>query len=111
MLKYGLIQDNYLRCEGAMNSPRLKSCRVWTIAEAKARLSEVLRLAETEGPQHIGRGKSFVVVSAGDWYARKSPRKPMGQWLVDHMPRDVNLDPSQKRCSRREIPFTAAEAE
>ena len=28
--------------------------RVWTVAEAKARLSEVLRLAEEEGPQRIG---------------------------------------------------------
>ena len=30
--------------------------RVWTVAEARARLSEVLRLAEEEGPQHIGGG-------------------------------------------------------
>ena len=27
--------------------------RVWTVAEAKARLSEILRLAEEEGPQRI----------------------------------------------------------
>ena len=36
--------------------------REWTVAEAKARLSEVLRLAEEEGPQRIGVRKPFVVV-------------------------------------------------
>ena len=36
--------------------------RIWTVAEAKARLSEVLRLAEEEGPQRIGARKPFVVV-------------------------------------------------
>ena len=40
--------------------------RVWTIAEAKARLSEVLRLAEEEGPQRIGARKPFVVVPRGN---------------------------------------------
>lgn len=94
-----------------MNSPSPKSCRVWTIAEAKARLSEILRLAETEGPQHIGRRKSFVVVSTGDWYAKRPPRKPMDRWLVDNMPRGVNLDITGERRSRRERPFTTAEAE
>jgi hypothetical protein len=70
-----------------------------------------LRLAQEEGPQHIGRRKAFVVVPAGDWYARRSPRKPMGQWLVSNMPRGVNLDVPETRASRREIPFVSGEAE
>ena len=41
--------------------------RVWTVAEAKAKLSEVLRLAETEGPQRIGARKHFVVVPESVW--------------------------------------------
>lgn len=28
--------------------------RTWTVEEAKARLSDILRLAEEEGPQRIG---------------------------------------------------------
>ena len=28
--------------------------KTWTVAEAKARLSEILRLASEEGPQRIG---------------------------------------------------------
>lgn len=111
MLKLVLIQDNYLLCEGAMNHPSPKSRRVWTVAEAKARLSEILRLAQEEGPHHIGRRKTFVVVPAGNWYARRSPRKPMGQWFLNNMPRGVNLDVSGKRWSRRKIPFTGADAE
>ena len=41
-----------------------KPHRVWTVAEAKARLSEILRLAEAEGPQTIGTRRPFVVVPA-----------------------------------------------
>ena len=41
--------------------------RVWTVAEAKARLSEVLRLSETEGPQRIGTRKAFIVVPETVW--------------------------------------------
>ena len=65
--------------------------RVWTIAQAKARLSEVLRLAEEEGPQHIGTRRPFVVVPASDWYAKVRSSRPMGQWLVDNMPRGLIL--------------------
>ena len=36
-----------------------ESRRVWTVAEAKARLSEVLRLAEEEGPQRIGASANW----------------------------------------------------
>ena len=82
--------------------------RVWTIAQAKVRLSEVLRLAEEEGPQHIGTRRPFVVVPASDWYAQV---RPMGQWLVDNMPRGANLDINSNRKSRREIPFTVGETE
>ena len=77
----------------------------WTVAEAKARLSEVLRLSEEEGPQRIGRRKSFVVVPAETWEAHVPPRKPLGQWLIDNMPRGVNLEIPHDRSSRREIPF------
>ena len=79
--------------------------RVWTVAEAKARLSEVLRRAEEEGPQHIGRRKSFVVVPAHVWAEKESRRQPMGQWLVANMPRGANLEITGNRESRREAPF------
>ena len=74
--------------------------RVWTVAQAKARLSEILRLAEEEGPQHIGVRRPFVVVPAGDWYAQAPPRRPMGQWLVENMPRGAK----SRRPQGQEIP-------
>ena len=80
--------------------------RVWTVAEAKARLSEVLRLSEEEGPQRIGTRKTFVVVPAHVWDKTQPPRKPLGQWLIENMSRGTNLEiPDRDRDSNREIPF------
>lgn len=78
--------------------------RVWTVAEAKARLSEVLSLAEEEGPQRIGIRKPFVVVPAAVWEEKTRPRKPLGQWLIENVPRGTNLE-APDRFSRRRIPF------
>ncbi len=81
-----------------------KHNRVWTVAEAKARLSEILRLAEEEGPQRIGVRKSFVVVPVSVWEAKASERKPLGQWLIENVPRGVELE-LPDRSSTRPIPF------
>jgi prevent-host-death family protein len=49
---------------------------VWSVAEAKARLSEVIGRALTEGPQTITRnGRPAVVVVAQEEWARKTRRK------------------------------------
>lgn len=80
--------------------------RVWRVAEAKARLSEILRLAEEEGPQRIGRRKPFVVVPERLWAERAAPaRKPLGQWLIENMPRGIELEIPRERESNRPIPF------
>ena len=84
---------------------------VWTVAEAKARLSEILRRAKTEGPQRIGVREAFVVVPEHLWQTLGPRRKPMGQWLVDHMPRGAHLEIPGGRESRREIPFMREDAE
>ena len=78
--------------------------RVWTVAEAKAKLSEVLRLAETEGPQRIGARKHFVVVPESVWRAHSPERKPLGRWLIENMPRGTNLE-IPDRGSNRKVPF------
>ena len=50
--------------------------QVWTVAEAKARLSEVIDLAQTKGPQRITRrGRDSVVVVAAEEWERKTRRK------------------------------------
>jgi prevent-host-death family protein len=50
--------------------------RGWTVAEAKAKLSEVIEKAQTSGPQHITRhGKDAVVVVSAEEWKRKTRRK------------------------------------
>ena len=107
--------------------------RAWTIAETKARLSEILRLAEREGPQRIGARNAFVIVPERLWRERAQPepvpaepdRMPMGQWLVANFPRigglEIPPDPPDReppfaeepgglelhsRRSNRKIPFS-----
>ncbi len=48
---------------------------VWTVAEAKARLSEVLDQALSQGPQTITRnGRTTAVVVSCDEWERKTKR-------------------------------------
>ena len=47
----------------------------WTVAEAKAKLSEVISRAEADGPQTITRnGRRSVVVVAVDEWEKKTKR-------------------------------------
>jgi len=48
----------------------------WTVAEAKAKFSEVLDRAQSEGPQTITRnGRTTAVVVAAEEWERKTKRK------------------------------------
>ena len=52
------------------------STQTWTVAEAKARLSEVIERAKSQGPQTITRhGREAVVVVAAEEWERKTGRK------------------------------------
>jgi len=45
----------------------------WSLAEAKAKFSELVERARTEGPQHLTKnGKDAVVVVSADEYRRLS---------------------------------------
>lgn len=47
----------------------------WTVADAKAKFSEVVKKAESSGPQTITRnGRIAVVVVAADEWERKTKR-------------------------------------
>lgn len=94
-----------------MTTGNSKSSRVWTVAEAKTHLSKILRLAEVEGPQTIGTRRSFVVVPADTWYAKTSPRKPLGQWLVENTPRGIELEIPSRHELHRAIPFSNGDEE
>ena len=91
--------------------------RVWTVAEAKARLSEVLRLSGEEGPQRIGTRKRYVVAPENVWKGQNGqpgresgeeksiPRKPLGQWLIENMPCGVELELPSRKGPDRPVPF------
>ena len=81
------------------------SSRVWTVSEAKAKVSEILRLAEQEGPQRIGTRRPFVVVPAAVLDAKNPTRKPLGRWLVENMPRGVDVE-LPDRASKWSVPFS-----
>jgi prevent-host-death family protein len=74
----------------------------WTVQEAKAQLSELLRRARAGEPQRIGVTDACVVVSEKDWAALHP--SDLGAWLVESAPRgeDITLPP---RGSRRGDPF------
>ncbi len=76
----------------------------WTLAVAKARLSEVVDRAQA-GPQTITRnGKpSAVIVSAEEW-ARKTVRKgTLAEFLLSSPLRGAGLDLERQRDPPRDV--------
>ncbi len=76
----------------------------WTVAGAKARLSEVIERAQSD-PQIITRhGKpSVVMVSAQEW-ARKTVRKgTLAEFLMASPLRDADLDLDRVRDQARDL--------
>jgi hypothetical protein len=77
------------------------SKKAWTVAEAKSRLSEILRLASAEGPQRIGTRSTYVLVPEALWKETTRASVPLGQWLVDNLPRGAELpDPEGSESPR-----------
>ncbi len=53
----------------------MTSMTTWTVAEAKAKLSEVIERARSQGPQTVTRnGRTAVVVVAAEEWERKTKR-------------------------------------
>ena len=68
---------------------------MWTVQEAKSKLSYVLKQAKAGEPQIIGAQDPCVVISMAD-YTRLSGREDephLGRWLVENTPRigDIEL--------------------
>jgi antitoxin Phd len=58
------------------NTSALPTANSWKLEDAKARFSEVVRLARSEGPQHITvRGHEAVVVISVEQLDQIAPRK------------------------------------
>ena len=75
---------------------------MWSVAKAKAELSEILRRARAGEPQVIGAQDPCVVVSAKTYDEAISPHD--GRWLAD-VARRVSVDISlPDRMEDRETP-------
>ncbi len=88
-----------------MSSESIGASIPWTVADAKAQLSHILRCADAEGPQRIGRHRTYVLVPERLWESRSSLETPMGRWLIENMPRGYELE-LPDRHSSRDTPFT-----
>ena len=76
----------------------------WSVADAKAHLSQVIDTARREGPQTITRNgrPAAVVVSAEEW-ARKAQRADsLAQFLLASPLRDSGLDLERATDAPRE---------
>jgi prevent-host-death family protein len=67
---------------------------VWALANAKARLSELVERATREGPQTITRnGKATAVVVSFEEWSRKTSRKgTLAEFLLTSPLRGADLD-------------------
>ena len=76
----------------------------WTVAGAKARLSEVIERAQTD-PQIITRhGKPCVVIVSAEEWARKTVRKgSLAEFLLSSPLREADLDCERVRDQPRDV--------
>ena len=76
----------------------------WTVAGAKARLSEVIERAQTD-PQIITRhGKSCVVIVSAKEWARKTVRKgSLAEFLLASPLHGADLDVERVRDQPRDV--------
>ncbi len=77
----------------------------WKLQDAKARFSEVVRRAQSEGPQRVTvHGKDTVVILSAEDYARVAPsaRKSLtGDELIKAMQQARKLGLKSVFCSTR----------
>ncbi|MDW5317522.1 type II toxin-antitoxin system prevent-host-death family antitoxin [Rhizobium sp. PL01] len=80
--------------------------KTWTVASAKAKLSEVIERAQSD-PQTITRnGKaSVVVVSAEEWQRKTARKGPLAAFLMESPLRGTDLDLERQRDEPRDLPL------
>jgi prevent-host-death family protein len=83
--------------------------RVWSVAEAKARLSEILRLAREKGPQKIGAKTPYVVLTEAEWRRLQKPQPHMGKWLIQKLRGTGELELPDRKAPDRATPFEGFE--
>lgn len=79
----------------------------WSVAQAKARFSEVIDKAATEGPQHVTRNgkEAAVVVSASEWKRRTQRSHTMLEFLERSPLKGSPIDLHREPDTGRDITF------
>jgi len=77
----------------------------WTVADAKARLSEVIDKAHREGPQTITKNgrTTAVVVSIEEWERKTARTGSLAEFLFASPLRGADLDVERSKDGAREI--------
>jgi prevent-host-death family protein len=77
----------------------------WTVAEAKAQLSEVIERALTEGPQTITRHgrKAAVVVSLAEWERKTKRTGNLAEFFAQSPLRGSRLRITRSKEAPREV--------
>jgi prevent-host-death family protein len=88
------------------HAEKIDALDTWKLEDAKARLSEVVRLASTAGPQLVTvRGKEAAVILTPEAYRQLLP-KPKGHMPLVRFVQGLGLDSlklERERDSGREI--------
>lgn len=79
----------------------------WRLQDAKARFSELVRLAHSDGPQHVTlHGRDAVVVIDADEFRRLSGSRT-GQLLIDALQasphREIEIEPPRSAMPVRAV--------
>lgn len=79
---------------------------MWSVADAKAHLSEILRRARAGEPQAIGAHDPCVVVSAATYRTRISETGHDGRWLIEQAARvGEEIQAPSRHADRADTPF------
>lgn len=81
------------------------AAREWTVAEAKAKFSEVIERADSDGPQTITRNgrKAAVVVSAEEWERKTKRRGTLAEFFASSPLRGSELQFPRLRGRARKV--------
>jgi prevent-host-death family protein len=83
------------------------STRTWTVAEAKAKFSEVLEKAKSEGPQKISKHghTTAVVVAAVEWERKTERKGTLAEFLMSSPLRGsgIKIKPLRGRLRKVEL--------
>jgi prevent-host-death family protein len=78
---------------------------VWTVAQAKAKFSEVIERAAKQGPQTITRNgrKAAVVVSEEEWQRKTKRKGSLAEFFAASPLRNSGLKIVRRKDRRRDI--------